>query len=116
MKPETVRTYYRIKPLIPRRMQLWVRRWMVEKQRAAFTDRWPIDEKTVGRPGGWSGWPEGKRFALVITHDADTKKGHDNCIKVADIEEHLGFRSSFNFVPERYAVSAQLRNDLAETA
>lgn len=29
-----------------------------------------------------------------------------------DIEEHLGFRSSFNFVPERYDVSSKLRQYL----
>jgi hypothetical protein len=113
MKPITIRTYYRMKPLIPRGLQLWVRRMIAEKQRTAFADRWPIDERTAVRPGGWSGWPEGKRFALVITHDVDTQKGHDRCRQVANLDEQQGFRSSFNLVPERYRVSGQLRNELA---
>ena len=42
----------------------------------------------------------------------DTKAGHDNCRKLMDIEESLGFRSSFNFVPEKYPVSKELREEI----
>ena len=40
----------------------------------------------------------------MLSHDVDTLKGYNNVLKLADIEEGLGFRSSFNFVPERYGV------------
>jgi hypothetical protein len=37
---------------------------------------------------------------LVLSHDVDTRKRYDNVLKLAELEEKLGFRSSFNFVPE----------------
>ena len=40
----------------------------------------------------------------MLSHDVDTLKGYNDVLKLADIEEELGFRSSFNFVPERYGV------------
>ncbi len=65
-------------------------------------------------PQGWAGWPGGKRFALVLTHDVDTARGAQRCRALASLEENLGFRSSFNFVPERYEVLPELRFDLTE--
>lgn len=73
---------------------------------------WPINEEAGMFPEGWKGWPDKKRFALVLTHDVDTSKGHDKCLDLAAIEERMGFRSSFNFVPERYKVSPALRESL----
>jgi glycosyltransferase involved in cell wall biosynthesis len=32
----------------------------------------------------------------------DSRKGYDNVLKLAELEEKVGFRSCFNFVPERY--------------
>ncbi len=60
-------------------------------------------------PKNWSGWPENKKFALVLTHDVEFKRGQDKCFDLATIESNLGFCSSFNFVPERYQVSEELR-------
>lgn len=66
------------------------------------------------QPEGWSGWPDGKKFALVLMHDVDTEKGHEKCLDLAQIDERMGFRSSFNFVPERYLVSSEVRRILVE--
>jgi hypothetical protein len=104
--------YYFLKPLIPRRIQIGLRRLIVARKRARYSHVWPIDERAARPPEGWPGWPEGKKFALVLTHDVETAKGHANCRKLMDLEEKLGFRSSFGFVPERYAVSPELRKDL----
>jgi len=104
--------YYRIKPLIPRRAQIGLRRILVSRKRARYADIWPIDERAGKAPEGWVGWPDGKKFALVLTHDVETAKGQENCRKLMELEEKLGFRSSFGFVPERYPVSAELRKDL----
>lgn len=76
------------------------------------TDIWPINEEAANPPSNWQGWPAGKKFALVLTHDVDTKRGHDRCRLLADVEERLDFRSCFNFVPERYEVSSDLRAEL----
>ena len=63
-------------------------------------------------PAGWPGWPGGKKFALLLCHDVDTKKGYDTCLDLAEIEENLGFRSYFNFVQERYHNSSSVLKEL----
>ena len=73
---------------------------------------WPIDENSKKSPEGWKGWPEGKQFALVLTHDVDTVKGHERCLELVNLEEEMGFRSSFNFVAKRYDVDPLLRDTL----
>jgi hypothetical protein len=57
---------------------------------------------------GWKAWPEGKRFALVLTHDVDTQKGHDRCEMLLNIEKARGYKSSYNFVAKKYDVSDDL--------
>lgn len=104
--------YYAVKPLIPRHLQIWIRRAVVRRQREKFSSIWPVDRFAATPPNGWTGWPEGKRFALVLTHDVETAIGHDRCLQLMQLEKSLGFRSSFNFVPERYSVDSELRHTL----
>ena len=106
--------YYFVKPLIPRRIQIGLRRLRVRRQLDRFAEVWPIDPKAGRVPVDFDGWPGDKRFALVLTHDVDTQKGHDACRELMELEKQAGFRSSFNFVPERYQVSAELRNYLLQ--
>ena len=79
-----------------------------------YADIWPIDHNAGKPPEGWTGWPDGKKFALVLTHDVETANGLDKCMQLAEIEERLGFRSSFNFVPGDYTVPAALRQNLTD--
>jgi peptidoglycan/xylan/chitin deacetylase (PgdA/CDA1 family) len=53
-------------------------------------------------------WPSNHKFAFTLTHDIETAVGQDFVLKVAEMEEGLGFRSSFNFVLERYAINNDL--------
>ena len=106
--------FYILKPLIPRWMQIFMRRKLVYIQREKFKDVWPILPSSAERPDNWNGWPEGKKFAFVLTHDVELQGGHDKCKALMQIEKDLGFVSSFNFVPERYKVSAELREYLQE--
>ena len=106
--------YYTLKPFIPRWLQIALRRRLVLYKRTAVSDIWPIDQRASKPPDGWSGWPEQNRFALVLMHDVDTAKGHEKCPQLMELEKRLGFRSSFNFVPERYNVSPDLRHDISE--
>jgi len=87
-----------------------VARW----QRRRCGAIWPIDERAGNPPPGWKGWPDGKKFAFVLLHDVDTFKGHEKVRDLAALEERLGFRSSFNFVPEGYPVSPELRAELKD--
>jgi len=41
-------------------------------------------------------WPEGYRAALILTHDVEGEEGFQGALELADLEEELGFRSSFN--------------------
>jgi hypothetical protein len=106
--------YYTVKPIIPRKLQIEARRayarWLIYKN----GHKWPIDPDAGKKPEGWPGWPDGKRFALVLTHDADTARGQERCLDVMELEKSLGFRSAFNFVPRRYDVSPEVRNTLTE--
>lgn len=104
-----IQIYYYLKPIIPRRLQLYLRRQVILRKRRQFEDVWPILENAGQPVNGWSEWPDHKQFALVLTHDVDTAIGHQRCYQLMDLEKNLGFRSAFNFVPERYSVSANLR-------
>ena len=90
---------------MPRRLQILIRRALVNSYLQSYKDVWPIDPESNIQPDGWKGWPEGKKFALILTHDVDTQEGHDQCLQLAEIEKKLGFRSSFNFVIGSYALS-----------
>ena len=104
------RIYYRIKPLIPTALRLAVRRWVARRQLTKVQNIWPIAPGSEQPPKNWSGWPEGKKFALVLTHDVEGEEGLGNCRRLMEIEKSLGFRSSFNFIPEgKYHVSPELR-------
>lgn len=104
--------FYTIKPLIPRSMQITLRRIIASRKRRLYANMWPIDPAAGKTPQGWQGWPDQKKFALVIQHDVDTRKGHDNCHRLMEIEKRLGIRSLYSIVPERYEVSESLRNDI----
>ena len=104
--------YYIAKPFVPRPVQIALRRMLVRFKLRNGHFSWPIDTEAGNLPEGWTGWPDGKKFALVLSHDVDTAKGHDRCRLLMDLEERSGFRSTFNFVPEGYEVSAELRHEI----
>jgi len=105
--------YYRVKPYIPGRVRLAMRRALARQVRKHCTGTWPIDKTASLVPDGWPGWPNGKRFAFVVTHDVEGTRGLNRTRHLADLEAELGFRSAFNFVPEgEYRVPDTLRDFL----
>jgi hypothetical protein len=104
--------YYTVKPLLPRRLQIFLRRKFVHHKRKSCERIWPIDEGASKLPEAWPGWPDHKQFALVLTHDVETTRGFAKFFDLVMLEEKLGFRSSFNFVPERYYTPPELRDFL----
>lgn len=104
--------YYALKPLIPRRLQVELRRKMVMSKRARCRDVWPIDPQSATPPRDWRGWPDNKQFALVLTHDVDTGVGYRKCPDLVGLEERLGFCSAYYFVAERYPVSMDFLRSL----
>ena len=102
--------YYFCKPLMPLGFRVALRRARAVYKRAACAATWPIDPTSALPPAGWPGWPEGKRFSFVLTHDVEGSRGLDRVRQLASLDAQFGFRSSFNFVPEgEYRVPDDLR-------
>jgi peptidoglycan/xylan/chitin deacetylase (PgdA/CDA1 family) len=93
-------TYYFLKPIIPWAIKVEIRRLIANRLRRLFSGSWPILPSAARPPGDWPGWPNGKRFAFVMTHDVEGTRGLARCRKLAELEKAFGIRSSFNFVPE----------------
>lgn len=105
--------FYILKPIIPRKLQLYLRRKLLLSKLSKYKDIWPILKGSEEKPDYFNGWPEGKEFAFILTHDVEHKKGYDRVIKLMELEKQLGFVSSFNFVPERdYKVERELLETL----
>jgi len=106
--------YYSLKPFIPKRLRLAIRGWQTRRKRERFREVWPILRASARRPKDWPGWPEGKKFAFVLTHDVEGASGVAKCRQLMEVEKKYGFRSSFNFIPEGdYRVTQEVRDGLA---
>ena len=107
-----IKSYYRVRRLVPRNIQIQLRKRLARHQQATHKDTWPIDPKSADARPPWDDWPGGKRFTLVLTHDVETEEGLKKCYPLMKLEQEMGFRSSFNFVPERYSTPPLLREML----
>jgi len=124
------RLYYDLKPILPRSLIRLLRRNYNDPLAESIKDNWPVDPRypafqwEVMRQlfvaGGMSRishrrfWPGANRFAFVLTHDVETATGQSFVRNVADLEEGMGFRSSFNFVLERYPLDMKLIQELRD--
>ncbi len=106
------RLFYIVKPLIPRKIQIFLRGKNAQWKHLFHKNAWPINENSAPPPDNWKGWPGGKKFALVLTHDVELDDGQKKCLLLMQLEKRYGFQSSFNFVPERYRVSKPLIDEL----
>jgi hypothetical protein len=94
------RAYYRVKPYIPRSIRWVIRRSRIPRIMRESGSVWPISESACGLPAGWKGWPYGKKFALVLTHDVESVEGLKKVKDLAMLEKSYGLCSSFNFIPQ----------------
>jgi len=108
------RAYYKVKPLLSRRVQIVIRGLVARQKRKLYREVWPIDRSAGAQPADFSGWPGGKRFSVVLTHDVDTARGVMRTRQLMELEREMGFRSSFNFVAHDYHLPAELRHLLVE--
>jgi peptidoglycan/xylan/chitin deacetylase (PgdA/CDA1 family) len=120
--------YYGLKPALPRPVQLALRRAYAKRQAKAEFPRWPIEPILVDRRHeelraelAASGeprlplinfWPDGKRFAAILTHDVEGPAGVANVRRVLELEQRHGFVSSWNFVAEWYPIEDGLFDDI----
>lgn len=109
------RVYYALKPYFPWRVRRNIRSIFAQQKRAKSQGVWPICEAAAHIPTDWPGWPGGRKFAVVLTHDVEGQSGLDKHARLAELEKDLGFRSSFNFIPEGdYRVTPEQRRALTE--
>jgi hypothetical protein len=113
------RAYYQIRSLIP----ISVRQRLQRLRQVQASERWCYPDEFVadvtrrvyalddGLPIIHP-WPDGAEFAFILTHDIETAEGQRRVAEIADMEEFLGFRSSWNFVPYKYPVDYGLMRDL----
>ena len=120
--------YYLAKPIIPRPVQLALRRKYVGVQSAATFPAWPIEPILVNAADQYlretltasarnslyriALWPDKKNFAFAITHDVEMDRGLRRAPALAAVEKRLGFLSSWNLVPERYPIDWSIVEDL----
>ncbi len=105
--------YYLLKPFLPYPLRLKIRRCYTRAKRKRAGNAWPILHGSEKPPGGWPGWPDGKQFAVILTHDVEGQLGLENCHQLMALEDRRGFASSFNFVPEgSYGAAAEARKTL----
>jgi GT2 family glycosyltransferase/peptidoglycan/xylan/chitin deacetylase (PgdA/CDA1 family) len=119
-----MKAYYALKPLLPRWLQLAMRRRYAVRQAKVEFPRWPIEPILVERrvaalraelqASGASAlptvatWPDDHRFAAILTHDVEGPKGVALVREIMAIEQRHGFRSCWNFVGDWYEIEEGL--------
>ncbi len=130
LPPFVLGVFYELKRLIPRSVQLMMRRWLIARQGDPVFPAWPFDAagtdlmriafadallergvETVRFP--WF-WPDGSRAAVTLTHDVESADGLARAATVAGWEERHGFRSSFNIVSDWYPIDGELVAELTD--
>jgi peptidoglycan/xylan/chitin deacetylase (PgdA/CDA1 family) len=125
-----LKLFYKVKPAIPWSVQMSLRRGLAKRQAQREFPAWPIepallrsrasalqselstighDELQVLEP-----WPEGKRFAISITHDVEGPRGIERIPRLLELERRYGFVSSWNFVAEWYPLSDEVRQSVRD--
>lgn len=114
-----MRGYYLARPLMPRPVQLRLRRLFTHVQAASTFPGWPVEDSLhdfydwlfavvadlAGVPVPFLDlWPDGRSWALVLTHDVETADGYRDMDLLRGPERAAGYRSSWNFVGARYQV------------
>jgi hypothetical protein len=124
-----LRGYYLVRPALPRTVQLALRRLFTRVQTAADFPAWPIEDSLhdfygwlfsmiadlAGSPVPFLGlWPDGRSWALVLTHDVETAAGYRDMGLLRAPERAREYRSSWNFVGARYQVDDQTVRSLQD--
>jgi hypothetical protein len=123
-----MRAFYTMRPYLPASLVRWLRTLHHRRPKPSFPVLWPLDDRYVRfhatvltrllearcfqSVSFIAFWPDSARFSFVLTHDVDTQEGHDSVLKLAELDAKYGFRSSFNFVPERYRIDRGVLTEL----
>jgi hypothetical protein len=130
LSPGLLNAFYQLKRAIPRRAQLAARRVLIRGQGEPDFPRWPFDasvaallrfyvrcalvaEQKQALRFRWF-WPRGARAAVILTHDVESDAGLRNAVRIADLEQARGLRSSFNIVASEYPIDWGIVEELRE--
>ena len=130
LAPWKLDLFYRVKGLIPRRVQLAGRRRLIRRHGLPAFPAWPL-ERSLSRlldfyarclllsRGDRSAtfrwfWPHGRRAAVALTHDVESAEGLRLALQLAGMEEEHGFRSSFNIVASWYPIDHGVVRELQD--
>jgi len=122
--------YYRLRPFLPRSLQIWLRRCFALVQGRSRFPRWPVEtclhdffDLMLAILGGLAGepvpyiapWPDDHKWALVLTHDVEFATGWASRGPVLELERACGMRSSWNlrFVSGSWCAGSRLARALA---
>jgi hypothetical protein len=126
LPPWALAAFYRLRRAIPRRVQLALRRALINHRRMPEFPAWPYDESVrdllaaltaiLASPGQgirfrWF-WPGGARAALALTHDVESAQGLRNALRIAELEAARGLVSSFNVVKSWYEIDRGVLGEL----
>ena len=130
LPPAALALFYRAKRLIPRSIQLALRRVLIRRQGSPCFPAWPFEraghdlvrialvdallERNVNAIRFPWFWPDGAQAAVVLTHDVESEQGLADALTIAAWEEQYGFRSSFNLVSDWYPIDVDRVRELAE--
>lgn len=107
--------YYSLKPMVPRDLRIRARQWRAQTLLANHSATWPIDEAAGTPPPHWPGWPDGKQFAFVLTHDVEGIRGVQRIPDLLALDQRFGLRSSFNLIPNgTYTVPPDLLSHISD--
>lgn len=90
----------------------WPREPSLEVLRGAVLRAWRLATGAEELPSTL--WPDGKRYALVLSHDVDTARGFAQIPEIAAVEEAHGFRSSWFVVGTQYRIDHALLDGLRQ--
>jgi peptidoglycan/xylan/chitin deacetylase (PgdA/CDA1 family) len=130
LSSEKLAFYYRVKRLVPRRLQIRARRRLARWQGVPEFPRWPLDRSVAellrfyvrcslissGQRSlrfRWF-WPDARAAAVVLTHDVESAAGLKLTLELAALEEDRGLRSSFNIVSSWYPIDMGIIRELQD--
>jgi peptidoglycan/xylan/chitin deacetylase (PgdA/CDA1 family) len=115
---------------VPGRLRLVLFRLLTRRRASAGIPfpAWPVDlsiealrwafrralELAAGRSLPRTHWPDGKGYALVLSHDVDTRRGFELIPEIAALERSLGFVSTWFIVGNQYPIEAAVLDRLRQ--
>jgi peptidoglycan/xylan/chitin deacetylase (PgdA/CDA1 family) len=115
-----LRAYYAIKPLLPRRLQITMRRRHAARRAHLEFPAWPIEpllldhqlevyrrmivEAGTAKIPFVGYWPNGHRFSSIVSHDVEGPDGIANIPRVLEVERKHGIVSCWNFCGDWYEI------------